>query len=144
MEKAKIQSLRALIKICQELRGEGKSIGLITGCFDIIHYGHINLLSFAKKKVDVLIIGVDNDKTLRLNKGVGRPVFGETARARVLAEMVSADYVFINPQTLQYQDPEVNLYYEKITKKLGVTALITNSRADPHWREKQNLDHSDS
>jgi cytidyltransferase-like protein len=134
---AKIQTLRSLSKICHHLRAQHKTIGLITGCFDVIHYGHINLLNYAKKRVDILIVGLENDQTIRLNKGKGRPIFGQIARARVMAEMVSVDYVFVNPKTLAYRDPQVNHYYERLTQKLGVTALITNGKADPHVKEKQ-------
>jgi len=55
---SKIKSLGQLQRICSDLRSKGKKIGLITGCFDVIHIGHIRLFRQAKARLDVLVVGV--------------------------------------------------------------------------------------
>jgi D-beta-D-heptose 7-phosphate kinase/D-beta-D-heptose 1-phosphate adenosyltransferase len=69
--KDKIQSLSNLGKILLKLKKQGKTIGLITGCFDVFHIGHVETLNFAKKHCDILIVGLDNDRTVAINKGGG-------------------------------------------------------------------------
>jgi D-beta-D-heptose 7-phosphate kinase/D-beta-D-heptose 1-phosphate adenosyltransferase len=79
---SKIQTLQRVSKICKKLKAQGKTIGLITGCFDVFHIGHLQSICFAKTKCDTLVIGIDNDKSVKLSKGSKRPIF--TARQRAL------------------------------------------------------------
>ena len=64
------------------------------GVFDILHYQHINYLSFSKSKGDVLFVTITADKYV--NKGFKRPFFHENIRAESLAALAAVDYVFIN------------------------------------------------
>lgn len=60
----KIKSFTQIVKEVTRLKQEGKTVGLVTGCFDIIHYGHVRMLRFAKNNCDVIVVGLDNDKTV--------------------------------------------------------------------------------
>lgn len=73
---------------------KNKKIGLCHGVFDVLHFGHINYFLSAKKKVDVLIVSVTDDKFV--NKGPGRPIFGIKERIKVLQSIKSIDYVLIS------------------------------------------------
>ncbi len=53
-----LSKIPAIVKKCQS--GGGR-VGLITGCFDVLHIGHIKLFKWAKKRVDLLIVGLDSD-----------------------------------------------------------------------------------
>ena len=64
------------------------------GVFDILHYEHINYLSYSKSKGDILIVSITADKFV--NKGFKRPFFNENIRAESLAALQAVDYVFIN------------------------------------------------
>jgi D-glycero-beta-D-manno-heptose 1-phosphate adenylyltransferase len=66
------------------------------GVFDLIHPGHVELLERARREGDALIVGVNSDASARrLEKGRGRPVNGEAARARVLAGFTAVDCVVL-------------------------------------------------
>ncbi len=76
-------------------RARGKKIGFTNGCFDLVHPGHISLLTQARAKCDRLVVGLNADASIRRLKGVGRPVQDETARAIVLASLAMVDLVVI-------------------------------------------------
>ena len=76
-------------------RAHGLTIGFTNGCFDLIHPGHVSLLSQARAACDRLIVGLNSDSSTRRLKGDGRPVQGEAARAAVLGSLASVDLVVI-------------------------------------------------
>ena len=65
------------------------------GCFDLLHAGHVQLLERAKRLGDLLIVGLNGDRSVRRIKGPGRPIVHEGDRALVLAALQSVDYVAI-------------------------------------------------
>ena len=67
-------------------RAEGKKIGFTNGVFDLLHPGHISLLSQAKAACDKLVVAINSDASVARLKGPTRPVQGEAARAAVLKE----------------------------------------------------------
>jgi rfaE bifunctional protein nucleotidyltransferase chain/domain len=89
----KIVTQTKLEKIRAELKNRGKRVVFTNGCFDIIHRGHIEYLAKAKKLGDILIIGINSDKSVRRLKGAGRPVVKMPDRAIVLAHLDMVDYV---------------------------------------------------
>ena len=91
---SKIKSLKELSQIVKKLKMGGKKIGLITGCFDILHIGHIDLFKFAKNHVDFLIVGLDNDESIKLTKGKDRPLHNIKQRSELIAELNSVDFIF--------------------------------------------------
>jgi len=68
------------------------------GCFDLLHVGHVRFLQEAKKRGDLLIVGVNGDRSVRELKGEGRPVNGEADRAEVVAGLGCVDAVVIFPE----------------------------------------------
>lgn len=82
-----------LLEIVQELRKLGKKIVFTNGCFDIIHKGHIALLNKAREAGDVLIVGVNNDNSIKKLKGAERPINNLEDRIIVLAGLQSVDYI---------------------------------------------------
>ncbi len=65
------------------------------GCFDLLHIGHTTSLREAASTGDVLVVGLNSDRSVRRLKGEGRPIISERARAEVLAELSCVDYVII-------------------------------------------------
>lgn len=128
--------LSQLAPIVSDLKKNNKKIGLITGCFDIIHSGHIRLFRFAKKYVDVLIVGLENDHAIKLYKGSSRPINSLKSRSLVLSELSSIDYIFPIEKHIHNTDENYELY-KKITKKINPDYLITNKSTDRFWTEKQ-------
>lgn len=92
---AKIMSLAKMLKTRKALKKAGKKLVFTNGCFDIIHAGHVDYLAFARKQGDALVVGLNSDKSVRRNKGPGRPVNGQDDRAKVLASLEAVDYVVI-------------------------------------------------
>ena len=82
-------------EIVEELKREGKKIVFTNGCFDILHIGHINYLREAKNKGDALIIGLNNDASVKKIKGQGRPIIPQNERAEILAALEFVDFVTI-------------------------------------------------
>ncbi|MGN6492393.1 MAG: D-glycero-beta-D-manno-heptose 1-phosphate adenylyltransferase [Agriterribacter sp.] len=73
----------------------GKKIVFTNGCFDILHNGHIEILSQAAQSGDVLVIGVNADASVKRLKGSSRPVNNETFRSLMLASLTIVDAVVI-------------------------------------------------
>jgi D-beta-D-heptose 7-phosphate kinase/D-beta-D-heptose 1-phosphate adenosyltransferase len=76
-------------------RKQGLRVGFTNGCFDILHPGHVKVLTAARATCDRLIVGLNSDASTRRLKGEGRPVQNERARAEVLAALEAVDLVVI-------------------------------------------------
>ena len=76
-------------------RDEGKTIVFTNGVFDLVHPGHLRYLQHARALGDALIVGINSDRSVRINKGASRPVTPETERAEVLSAFVCVDAVTI-------------------------------------------------
>ncbi len=79
------------------LRWKARSlkVGFTNGCFDIMHFGHVNYLNDARKKCDRLIVGMNSDSSVKILKGPDRPVHDEQSRAAVLGALGSVDMVVL-------------------------------------------------
>jgi len=76
-------------------RNQGLRVGFTNGCFDILHPGHVKVLTAARGACDRLIVGLNSDASVKRLKGEGRPVQNERARAEVLAALEAVDLVVI-------------------------------------------------
>ena len=88
-------SITSLEKSCREIRLKNKKIIFTNGCFDIIHPGHIHILSKAKSLGDILVVGLNSDLSVKKLKGDKRPLVSEDDRSRVLLSLRFVDYVII-------------------------------------------------
>ena len=84
-----------LIRKVAEARENGARIVLANGCFDVLHVGHVRYLEGARKLGDVLIVGINSDAQVALQKGAGRPVLPANDRAEIVASLDSVTYVTI-------------------------------------------------
>lgn len=82
----------------KEWRRQGARIGFTNGCFDLLHPGHIKVLTAARGICDRLIVGLNSDASVRRLKGEGRPVQEAHARAEVLAALEAVDLVVVFEQ----------------------------------------------
>lgn len=73
----------------------GRIVGFTSGNFDILHRGHIELLSEARRCCDILIVGVNSDSSVRLYKDSIRPIQGEQDRASIVAALKVVEHAFI-------------------------------------------------
>jgi D-beta-D-heptose 7-phosphate kinase / D-beta-D-heptose 1-phosphate adenosyltransferase len=76
-------------------RKQDLRIGFTNGCFDILHPGHVKLLTAARATCDRLIVGLNSDASVQRLKGADRPVQNERARSEVLAALEAVDLVVL-------------------------------------------------
>jgi len=90
-----IKTLGEIATLSKELKARGKKIIFTNGCFDILHAGHVRYLETAKSYGDVLILGLNSDRSVTALKGEGRPINTQLDRAYILAALEAVDYVVV-------------------------------------------------
>jgi D-beta-D-heptose 7-phosphate kinase/D-beta-D-heptose 1-phosphate adenosyltransferase len=91
----KVLSLADAIAFVAHQRSLNKRVVFTNGVFDLLHPGHIRYLRDARAEGDVLIVGLNSDRSVRANKGATRPINPEHERAEVLAALASVDAVVV-------------------------------------------------
>jgi rfaE bifunctional protein nucleotidyltransferase chain/domain len=84
-----------LVDRISSARASGARIVLANGCFDVLHVGHIRYLAGARELGDVLVVGINSDEQVAIQKGPGRPVLPANERAEIIAALESVTYVTI-------------------------------------------------
>jgi D-beta-D-heptose 7-phosphate kinase/D-beta-D-heptose 1-phosphate adenosyltransferase len=97
-----IKTLSEITTLSEELKARGKKIIFTNGCFDILHAGHVRYLETAKSYGDVLILGLNSDRSVTSLKGEGRPINIQMDRAYILAALEAVDYVVIFDEDTPY------------------------------------------
>jgi len=88
--------LDSLQKQVAKWRSEKLTICFTNGCFDILHLGHVTYLEKASEQADIMIVGVNSDRSVRaLNKAPDRPINPASARAKVVASLASVGAVVV-------------------------------------------------
>ncbi len=70
-------------------------VGLTSGCFDLVHFGHVDYLSRCKDLCDRLIVGVDCDAMVKAAKGPSRPIIPEIERLEMVRNLAPVDIAFL-------------------------------------------------
>lgn len=91
----KLKNAHDLTAVLEERRRRGETIVFTNGCFDLLHVGHIELLKFARRQGDLLVVGLNSDKSVQALKGPTRPIVNQKERAHVLAALEVVDYIVI-------------------------------------------------
>ncbi len=105
------------------------TVALVTGCFDLLHYGHFKFLHFAKSQADTLIIALESDEFLKRQKGPSRPLFSQKIRRYCLLELKSVNRVISLPAQVNYL---------KLLQKINPDYLIISSN-DSNYKEKYQI-----
>jgi len=84
-----------LIERVAAAREAGAKIVFANGCFDVLHVGHVRYLAGARELGDILIVGINSDMQVAIQKGAGRPVLPASERAEIVAALESVTYVTI-------------------------------------------------
>ena len=95
---SKIKKKSEIISIVKRLKRQGKSLAFTNGCFDLLHPGHVKILRAAKNRADILIVGLNSDRSVRSIKGPERPILKQSARATLVAAFEMVDYVVLFDQ----------------------------------------------
>ena len=91
----RVLTLDEAAALAGRLREAGRRVVFTNGVFDLVHPGHVRYLREARALGDALIVAVNSDRSVRANKGAGRPVTPERERAEVLAALAAVDAVLI-------------------------------------------------
>ena len=83
------------VAVVERLRATGKSVVFTNGVFDLLHVGHLRYLQQARALGDALIVGLNSDRSVRANKGAGRPITPEAERAEILSALACVDGVVV-------------------------------------------------
>jgi rfaE bifunctional protein nucleotidyltransferase chain/domain len=76
-------------------RRAGRTVALANGCFDVLHVGHVRYLQASAEEADLLVVAINDDDSVRLLKGRGRPILPAADRAELVAAIGGVDYVVI-------------------------------------------------
>ena len=98
-----IKTLIEIEVLSTKLKDKGKKIVFTNGCFDILHAGHVRYLETAKSFGDILMVGVNSDKSVRTLKGETRPINSEQDRALLIASLEAVDFVIIFNEDTPYE-----------------------------------------
>ncbi len=110
-------------------KSKGLSICFTNGCFDLLHLGHITYLDEAAKHADVLLIGINSDRSVKaLEKSPERPINDEISRAKVVAALESVDGVVIFDEDTP----------QELIKKSTPNVLIKGGDYDPEQTNPEN------
>jgi D-beta-D-heptose 7-phosphate kinase/D-beta-D-heptose 1-phosphate adenosyltransferase len=104
-----------------EARRRGRKAVFTNGCFDILHSGHLHCLEQSRRLGDLLVVGLNSDASVKLNKGPTRPVIDETHRAAMLAGLACVDLVVL------FED----LTPERLIRHLEPDVLVKGGDYDP-------------
>ena len=119
-----IDNLNLLIKNLLD-----KKVVLIGGCFDVIHSGHLQFIKASKKLGDTLILLLENDKTIKKNKGENRPLNKQLIRAENLAKLGEIDYIILLDNNME------NISYDSLVSSLK-PAIIATTKGDENIAHK--------
>lgn len=89
------QTLEAALDRIRNWQTRGEKVGFTNGCFDLLHPGHVSLLSYARSTCDKLVVGLNSDASVKRLKGENRPMQNEAARAAVLGSLETVDMVVV-------------------------------------------------
>jgi len=90
-----VLSIPKAVTLVESRRRLGQRIVFTNGVFDLLHPGHVRYLQAARREGDVLIVGINSDRSVRANKGPSRPIMPEHERAEVLEALACVDAVVV-------------------------------------------------
>jgi D-beta-D-heptose 7-phosphate kinase/D-beta-D-heptose 1-phosphate adenosyltransferase len=116
----KLMQDHELVELAAAKRRAGKQVVFTNGCFDLLHAGHIQLLTQAKQHGDILLVGVDSDNNVQRLKGDSRPVQDQLTRAGNVAAIKGVDGVCI------FDEPDIATHWalRKLIKEIQPAVLV--------------------
>jgi D-glycero-beta-D-manno-heptose 1-phosphate adenylyltransferase len=84
-----------LVRAVARDKAAGRTIALANGCFDLLHVGHVRYLQSAAAEGDRLVVAINDDRSVAVLKGQGRPVQPAADRAELVAALRGVDYVIV-------------------------------------------------
>jgi rfaE bifunctional protein nucleotidyltransferase chain/domain len=94
-----ILAREALVARLRDERAAGRTIAFANGCFDILHVGHVRYLDAAAREAEILVVAINDDESVKVLKGEGRPILAAAHRAELVAALRSVDFVVVFPES---------------------------------------------
>ncbi|TSA26857.1 MAG: D-glycero-beta-D-manno-heptose 1-phosphate adenylyltransferase [Ignavibacteriales bacterium] len=98
-----IKNISELAEIRKKLKLQNKKVVFTNGVFDILHAGHVDYITKAKSKGDILIVAVNSDSSVKKIKGELRPIVPQNERAFIISSLKPVDYVVIFDEETPYE-----------------------------------------
>lgn len=95
---SKIITHKDLFRIRAKADRNRQTLGFTSGCYDLMHLGHVLHFAYCRRHCDVLVVSIGNDQNVRRLKGSGRPILPAQARARMIAALEQIDWVIISQE----------------------------------------------
>ena len=130
-----IQTRDSIGQDVRRLQNSGKRVVFTNGCFDIIHPGHLDLLTRARQLGDALVVAINSDNSVRRLKGPERPVFPEDERAEILKALHMVDFVCTFDEDTPLETILV-VHPDVLVKGADWTANIVGQREVEGWGGK--------
>lgn len=124
----KILSYSQAAEKIRRAREAGKVVVHASGVFDVMHMGHVDFLRAAKSAGDILVVGIEPDENVKMNKGEKRPFNDTQKRADFLAEIGCVDYVFAFEDKVVYSKSRDE--YSKRVRKLNPDFIAVSTAED--------------
>lgn len=135
----KILKYKEAVSKIRESRERGLKVILAQGVFDIVHIGHIEYFREAKKLGDVLFVGVENDDSVRINKGKKLPLNNIHDRLEFLTELESVDYVFgFVDEPVYKKDTAFDMYTQRFKDLKPNIIVASTSELTSHLELKKD------
>lgn len=103
-------------------------VGMTSGCFDLIHFGHVLYLERCKDLCDKLIVGIDSDEMVEKAKGKGRPIIPDLERWAMVNNLHPVDAAFIMYDLIDLYRMSIHFQVNKVFKHEGFAKLNTRHR----------------
>ena len=129
---AAIRSRDSIGQEVRRLQSSGKRIVFTNGCFDILHPGHIDLLTRARQLGDALVVAINSDSSVRRLKGSSRPIFPEDERAEILSALEVVDYVCMFDEDTP-RETILTIHPDVLVKGADWVANIVGQREVEAW-----------
>ncbi len=130
----KIIHLEKLAELSNKLKSEGKTIALVSGCYNILHSGHAVFFNQCKEFADILVVSVATDSVISRLKGKNQPAIPEQDRLFIVAALLDVDYAVLSENEIL--PGKIN--FDKTIRALQPDFFILNED-DSAIKEKQEL-----
>mgnify|MGYP001314924433 CR=1 FL=1 len=97
-----VENLHFLTELVSYHKSLGRKVVVTNGCVDIMHIGHVHCLESARSNGDVLIVGINSDRSTRAIKGDKRPIIPEQQRMEMVASLLCVDHVILFDENTPY------------------------------------------
>ncbi len=133
-----MNSLKSVCDLVAINRKKGYTTAFNTGCYDILTVDHVRFLDFMKQNANFVVIGLESDESIKLNKGANRPVNTFSHRAEILLQLKSVDDVFEVPFVCDFNGAGSNELYDNLAAQIFPNFIATSKLTGSFLTQKNS------